>query len=89
MPEYRDVVTFRPRGNDKPFAQKIGSARVNDDGTIDIYFDALPVPNTNRKGDIQIHARISPRQQDGRGGGQRRREEPRGRQDDLDDDVPF
>lgn len=61
MAEYRDIVVFRPRGGEKPFAQQIGSARMNDDGTIDLYFDSLPLPTKTPRGDIQVHARISPK----------------------------
>lgn len=93
MAEYRDIVTFRPRPGGKPFGHKIGSARVNDDGTIDMYFDSQPLTTLSKDGTPQVHARISPKQDKGGFGGGRTEPAPPRRatpkDDDFEDGIPF
>lgn len=77
--QYLDVISFRPRGDGKPYAHKIGSAKKNAKGGLNVYLDSLPLPDKDGKVSLLISAR---------------QEKPAGRTPsrggaDLDDDIPF
>lgn len=42
--EYKDVISWKKTKGGKPFAVRIGSAKTLDNGNINVYFDALPIP---------------------------------------------
>lgn len=64
--DWLEVVSFRRRpGSDKVFAAKVGSARIRDDGKVDVFLDALPLPDENG----QVKLQCSPRRQQQRSGG--------------------
>jgi hypothetical protein len=91
--EYWDIVSFRDRGEgNKPFAVKLGSAKKRDDGSFDLYFDALPAPSLDRNGKMQIHVRVSPRQERGQGGGgyapRNQQTSQRQGRDNIEDELP-
>jgi len=44
MSEYLDVISWKKTKSGKPFAVRIGSAKTLDNGNINVYFDALPIP---------------------------------------------
>ena len=94
MADFLDIVSFRDRGaGQKPFAVKIGSAKKNQDGSIDLYFDALPAPSLDKSGQVRVTARVSERrerQQTGSGGG-RQYQAPRNNNSDgdMDSEIPF
>lgn len=90
--DFLDVISFRQRGDGKPFAHRIGSAKHGKDGKLNVYLDSLPLPDK----DGRVSLLISPRQErtgtGGGGYGARRTERPAPkRQDDFDDNdaVPF
>lgn len=63
MAEYWDAVQFRTvKGREKPFMQKLGSARKKDDGSVEIYFNALPIPDADGQCKVVV---IAPRERAG------------------------
>ena len=42
--EYMDAISWKKTKSGKPFAVRIGSAKVLDNGNINVYLDALPIP---------------------------------------------
>lgn len=81
--EYMDVISFRKRG-DKPYAHKVGSAKSNGKGGMNVYLDSLPLPDP----DGRVSLLISPRQD--KAGGGRPASRPAARNnDDFDDSIPF
>lgn len=83
--EYMDVISFRQRG-DKPYAHKIGSAKANGKGGINVYLDSSPLPDK----DGRVSLLISPRMEKGGGGDRRPAARPAPRRDDMEDsDIPF
>jgi len=59
MSEYMDVISWKKTKNGKPFAVRIGSAKTLDNGNINVYFDALPIPGAD--GGCQVT--IAPRRE--------------------------
>lgn len=84
--EYLDVISFRPRGDGKPFAHKIGSAKKNDKGGLNLYLDSLPLPDK----DGRVSLLVAPPRESGGGGRTERRPpttRPQTPRDDFEDDV--
>lgn len=44
MSEYLDVISWKKTQAGKNFAVRIGSAKMLDNGNIQVYLDALPIP---------------------------------------------
>lgn len=42
--EYLDAISWKKTKSGKPFAVRIGSAKKLDNGNINVYLDALPIP---------------------------------------------
>ena len=83
---YMDVISFRERGDTK-FAHKIGSAKSNGKGGMNVYLDSLPLPDK----DGRVSLLISPRQEKGGTGRIVSRPTARAAQsdDDMDQEIPF
>lgn len=62
MSEYLDVISWKKTKSGKPFAVRIGSAKTLDNGNINVYFDALPIPSAD--GGCQVT--IAPRREKSR-----------------------
>lgn len=81
--EYMDVISFRQRG-DKPYAHKIGSAKANGKGGINVYLDSSPLPDK----DGRVSLLISPRQEKS-GGRPAPRTATATHRDEMDEEIPF
>ena len=85
MSDWMDVISFRDRGG-KNYAHKIGSAKENDKGGINVYLDSLPIPDKDGRVSLLISAR---RERDG-GRPEKNPERRTPRRDEFDDDqIPF
>lgn len=73
-----DIKTPRPRKDGKTFWLKVGTLFANNDGSMSIVLDALPLPN--EKGQVVLKA-WPPKDGD--------RDAHKPAQDDFDDGVPF
>lgn len=82
MSEYLDVGQFKQTKAGKWRFIKLGSARKNDKGQLDVYLDALPISDAEG----QCRLTISKRQE--REGGQEQYSAPQGN-GGLDDEIPF
>ena len=90
MADYLEVVQFKQRG-DKWRAQRLGYAKKNDKGALNVYLDALPIP------DHEGQVRLTIQKQQERNGGGTQPSSPDGVYDQtapaggvvLEDDVPF
>ena len=93
MANRMDIVTPRAGSDGKTYFTKIGSAWETKSGGWNLSFDALPTASMSDKGQLETRALLMvPRERDGASGNNgdaRNTQAPRGRRDDLDDDVPF
>ena len=80
MSDYLEVVQFRKQG-DKWRAQRLGSAKKNDKGQLNVYLDALPIP------DSEGNVRLTIQQKQERG--QQRDAGQSHSQLGIDDEIPF
>ncbi len=78
-----DIKTWRKSRNGKAYAVRIGSSWTNDKGTINLEFDALPVPDENGRVACFLEEQ---RERDAAPRPQRQCSRPAGRDDD---EVPF
>lgn len=81
-----DIATPRKGKNDKTYWTKIGTAWKNDNGGIQLVFDALPIPDSEGRVVANLFE-PKPREGDGSQGGSTQRSKPF--ESDLDDDVPY
>lgn len=78
MSDYLEVVQFKQQ-NGKWRAQRLGSAKKNDKGQLNVYLDALPIPDA--EGNVRLT--IQPKQE-------REQQQETPRQDDIGgDSIPF
>ena len=82
--QYLDVINFRKRG-DSAFPHKIGSAKSNGKGGLNVYLDSLPLPDD--KG--QVTLLIQKRQERPTGGSSGQARRPASREAFLDEEIPF
>jgi hypothetical protein len=79
-----DVISFRQRGDaGKAYAHKIGSAKRNDKGGLNVYLDSLPLPDK----DGRVSLLISPPRESA--GSPRREARPATPSRFEDDEIPF
>ena len=91
MSDYLDVGQFKQTKAGKWRFIRLGSAKKNDKGQLDVYLDALPIPDAEGQCRLTIAKREERQDQNG---GQRQQSQggygSGGRPgDDLDDEVPF
>jgi hypothetical protein len=79
-----DIITPRPKNDGGTFWVRIGSAFMNDNGKIMLYFDALPLPDKEGVTKAVLSEPLPPRGQE-----TPRQQNPQTTREVLDDDVPF
>ena len=83
MSDYLEVVQFKKRG-EKWRVIRLGSAKKNDKGGLDVWLDSLPIADAEGGVRLTIQAKQDKEE------GYSRREEPRQpARHDLDDAIPF
>ncbi len=60
--------TSRLKDNGYPWTVKIGSGFQNDDGTIDVSLDALPIVTLDKNGKARVRLKLWPAKDGGNGG---------------------
>lgn len=87
MSDYLDVGQFKQTKAGKWRFVRLGSAKKNDKGQLDVWLDALPIADAEG----QCRLTISKRQErDGQDNGQREQPQSGGYgKPDLDDEIPF
>lgn len=85
MSTRKDIMAPRKGKDDKTFWTRIGTAWFNDNGGIQLVFDALPIPDSEGRVVANLFdpkpREDAPRQQS--------RPQPASQFDAMDDDVPF
>jgi hypothetical protein len=86
MSKRMNIATPRPKKDGGSYWVNIGTAWFNDNGGIQLVFDALPIPDAEGRCVANL---FEPREREQGGGGTAPRTAARAFETNLEDDVPF